>query len=249
MKHDLTQIAVILDRSGSMTSCEKQTIDNFNEFVNQQKAQPGEARLRLVQFDDKYEFLYDKRLQDVEHLTDKTFVPRGMTALNDAIGRTCEELGRTLASMPDHERPGKVIVVILTDGCENNSTNYTKWRVAEIVKHQRDKYNWAFIFMGADEHAVLQAQGYNIPIANAIHYSACDPLAYRSVSSTMSGTVSTYRQTGALQSFTQKDRDDAAGNALTTNATVAAGSTVTIKLPNGDETDITNTSTNTAGAA
>lgn len=231
MKQNSTQIVVILDRSGSMQSCQKQTIDNFNEFVDQQKAQPGEGRLRLVQFDDQYEFLYDKRLQDVEHLTEKTFMPRGMTALNDAIGRTCDEVGRSLASMPDHSRPGKVIVVILTDGCENNSHQYTKSRVAEIVKHQRDKYNWAFIFMGADEQAVLQAQQYNIPIDNAMHYSSFDPTAYRSTAATMSGTVSTYRQTGNLQAFTQKERDAAAGNGVivTPNATPnTTSSTVTI---------------------
>lgn len=238
MNQNLTQIAVILDRSGSMQDCQKQTIDNFNEFVNQQKAQPGEARLRLIQFDDQYEFWYDKRIQDVEPLTEKTFVPRGMTALNDAIGRTCEELGRTLEFTREHDRPGKVIVVVLTDGCENNSQNYTKWRVAEIVKHQREKYSWAFIFMGADEHAVLQAQQYNIPLANAIHYSSFDPLAYRGSTRTMSNTVSTYRQTGNLQAFTQKERDEAAGNVLVPNTT---GSTVTIPpvviVPGTDDVD------------
>ena len=189
-----------------------------------------------MQFDDRYEFLYDKPIQAVEPLTETTFVPRGMTALNDAIGRTCDELGKFLESMPEHDRPGKVIVVILTDGCENDSKRYTKWQVAGIVKHQRDKYNWAFIFMGADEHAVLQAQQYNIPIGNAIHFSQADPLAYRGSTATMSNTVSVYRQTGALQSFTQKDRDQAAGNTVVPNT--AGGSNVTIVIP-GDDTDTT----------
>ncbi len=200
-----------------------------------------------MQFDDRYEFLYDKPIQAVEPLTETTFVPRGMTALNDAIGRTCDELGKFLESMPEHDRPGKVIVVILTDGCENDSKRYTKWQVAGIVKHQRDKYNWAFIFMGADEHAVLQAQQYNIPIGNAIHFSQADPLAYRGSTATMSNTVSVYRQTGALQSFTQKDRDEAAGNTIVPNAPGATTVTLPLVIPS-DETDTTNTAT-TSGAA
>lgn len=211
MKNELTQIVVILDRSGSMLDCKKQTINNFNEFLSEQKRQPGEARLRLVQFDDQYEFLYDKPLQAAEPLTDTTFVPRGSTALNDAIGRTCDELGHELRHMAEIDRPGKVVVIVLTDGYENASKTYSQHKVKQIVGHQRSKYNWAFIFMGAEERAVMQAEQYNIPAANAMYTSTFDPCAYMSAGTTMSNSVSAYRSSGYLRAFTQQERDEAAG--------------------------------------
>lgn len=157
MDKTLTQIAVVLDRSGSMGSVVKPTIDNFNKFVEQQRATPGRARLRLVQFDHEYNFLYDKPLEQVEKLTTATFVPRGSTALFDAIGRTIDALGASLSITPETERPGKVIVLVLTDGYENASSLYTREQVASMVKHQREKYSWEFVFMGATQDAVLEA--------------------------------------------------------------------------------------------
>lgn len=241
MNKDLTQIAVILDRSGSMSSIRQQTIDNFNEFINEQKRQPGKARLRLVQFDDEYEFLFDRPLEAVEPLNQTTFVPRGSTALNDAIGRTCDQLGTDLASMSDSNRPGKVVVLILTDGEENASKEYTQSRVRDIIGHQRDKYSWAFIFMGAHEHAILQAQQLNIPAQNAL-YTRTSAASSLSATNTMSNTVSMYRSTGNLQAFNQADRAGASD----------AGAVVTPIDPNKLTKDNTNqqpptTATNTLG--
>ena len=116
MKKDLTQIILVLDRSGSMASVQQATISGFNEFINRQRALPGEANLLAVKFDDLYEPLYEGPLAQTPPLDNTTFVPRGMTALHDAIGRTIDGAGAKLASIPEDERPDKVVFVILTDG-------------------------------------------------------------------------------------------------------------------------------------
>lgn len=162
MDSSLTQIAVVLDRSGSMDSVITPTINNFNEFVRQQHAVPGSARLRLAQFDHEYELLYDKPIGEVEKLTEETFRPRGNTALLDAIGRTIDSLGDSLAAMPEEERPGKVIVLILTDGQENYSSLYSRQKIRAMIRHQREKYSWEFIFMGTTWSSVLDAKSYGI---------------------------------------------------------------------------------------
>ena len=136
MKANYTRIAVILDRSGSMQSVCEATVAGFNEFVRTQQSLPGEVKLKLVQFDDRYEVVFDEPLHQVPELTQQTFVPRGMTALLDAQGRTIVELGAELAEQPEEERPSKVIVLTLTDGLENASKSFTRDRVAELIVHE-----------------------------------------------------------------------------------------------------------------
>ena len=176
MNTNLTQIAIVLDRSGSMGSVVRPTIDSFNEFIALQKHEPGEARLMLVQFDQEYQFLYNKPLKEVEDLNTKTFVPRGSTALLDAIGRTIDDLGKQLDAMPQNERPGRVVVAIITDGGENASKDYGDYqypaRVAAMVDHQQKKYNWRFVFLGANQDAILTARGLNIGAGQALTYTA-----------------------------------------------------------------------------
>lgn len=212
MKQNLTYIAVVLDRSGSMDAVRKQTIDNFNEFVASQMRIPGEARLRLVQFDDEYKFMYDKPLDEVNKLNFDTFVPRGSTALYDAIGTMTDDLGNHLARMPEKNRPGKVIVLVLTDGYENASKNYTRGKVADMIQHQREKYNWLYMFMGATEDAVLVAQGLNIPMQNAIFTNITNAAAYKSSTASTANLMATYRSTGIFTGYTEADRTASAGN-------------------------------------
>ena len=173
MKTDLTDISVVLDRSGSMQSVRNDTIGGFNAFLKTQKEAPGEATLTLAQFDDQYEVVYSgKSIKDVPELTEKTFVPRGMTALLDAIGRTINATGSRLSALPENERPAKVIFVILTDGDENASKELTKEKVNELIKHQTEAYQWDFVFLGANQDAIKAGASMGILAGNSMSYAA-----------------------------------------------------------------------------
>ena len=172
MRNNFTRIAVILDRSGSMASCVESTVAGFNSFIGEQKKLPGDATVKMVQFDNEYEVVFDKPLKDAPELTQKTFVPRGSTALLDAQGRTIIDLGNELDKMPESERPSKVIVVVITDGEENASKEFKVEKISEMIKHQRDVYGWDFVFLGANQDAVKVAATMNIPMGSAISYNA-----------------------------------------------------------------------------
>jgi hypothetical protein len=172
MNHDLTRVAIILDRSGSMGSIREATITGFNEFIESLRAAPGNLMLKLVQFDDEYETVFDLPLHQVSRLTSDTFVPRGTTALLDAQGRTIVTLGQELNDLPESERPAKVIVMTMTDGMENASHIYTDAQVAAMVEHQRQVYQWQFLYLGANQDAIHVAAGMGIPQGGAITYFA-----------------------------------------------------------------------------
>ena len=160
---NLTEIICVLDRSGSMSNQVRDTIGGFNTFLKEQQAAPGEALLTLVLFDHEYNILYSGvNVRDVQPLDDKTYQPRGMTALNDAVGRAILEAGGRFASMPPEKRPGQVIVVITTDGHENASKEFTDAKVREMISHQREKYGWLFLFLAADIQSSIRAQSMGI---------------------------------------------------------------------------------------
>lgn len=170
-KPNSTLIAYVQDKSGSMASVRDAAISAYNEFIQSQKAVPGDAKITLVQFDTVYQFLYQGLdLPAVPALTHETYRPSGGTALLDAIGRTIIETGHTLEKMPEHERPSKVIVVIQTDGEENSSREFGKDKIKEMIEHQENKYSWEFVFLGADKNAIMTAQTYGIKASNAMAY-------------------------------------------------------------------------------
>lgn len=169
---NLTRIAVILDRSGSMQSIHKATIEGFNEFVGKLKSEPSEASLKLIEFDDKYETVFDTPLFRTRLLTPQDCLPRGLTALNDAIGTTIADLGKELSAIPGAERPDKVIVMIMTDGQENASRGYSPNQVARMIQHQKDHYNWEFLYLGANQDAVKVASRMNIDRDSSLTYAA-----------------------------------------------------------------------------
>lgn len=168
MNKNLTEIAFVLDRSGSMESMKEQAITGFNHFLADQVSHPGDARLTLVLFDDEYLVpVAAKSLHEVPPLDSATYVPRNTTALLDAIGQTIDEIGQRLANTPEPERPGQVIVAILTDGLENASTRYTWADIAGRIKHQHECYHWQFLFLGANQDAIATAARMHIHQANA----------------------------------------------------------------------------------
>lgn len=167
---DLRHIAVVLDRSGSMQSVKDDTEGGLKAFLEDQREVEGRTLVSLYQFDDQYEVVYENR--PVAEVPDFTLHPRGMTALLDAVGRTIAKVGEDFAKRPDAERPGEVVMVILTDGHENASSEYSRARVREMITHQQDKYGWVFVFLGADQDAFAAAGGMGIAADQALSYSS-----------------------------------------------------------------------------
>ena len=158
MNPNLTEIAYILDRSGSMESMQEPAVAAFNDFIKSQLDVPGDARLTLIQFDDAYEVpIAACPVQDIPQLTAATYTPRGMTALLDAIGRTIKDIDRRLSTLPDPEKPGKVILAIFTDGQENASREYTLKHISDLIRLYRDEKGWEFLFLAANQDAIASA--------------------------------------------------------------------------------------------
>lgn len=169
MKQGLTEIVCVLDRSGSMGTLQEETITRFNSFIKEQKDVPGEARVTVVLFDDQYDVLHTTvPLPELPELTNKDYFARGWTALNDAIGKTINEVGGRLDQMAEEDKPEKVIFVIITDGLENQSKEFPgedgRTKVKAMVDHQRENYQWEFLFLGANIDAVLTGQGYGVMV-------------------------------------------------------------------------------------
>lgn len=149
---DLSLIAALLDRSGSMQSIADDTRGGFDAYIASVKAQPGTTQVTLAQFDDQYEVVYHGRpIGDVPPLT---LEPRGSTALLDALGRFITEVGAALALLPEDQRPGDVTVLVMTDGHENASGEWTVAGVRDLIAQQESQYSWDFVFMGANMDAV-----------------------------------------------------------------------------------------------
>jgi hypothetical protein len=149
MNQNLTEIVFILDRSGSMSGLESDTIGGFNSFVTKQ-AEIGSTNLTTILFDDKYEILHNGIDAKKAVLTEKEYYTRGSTALLDAVGKTINDVGKRLGKTPEAQRPGKVIFVITTDGLENASAKFSYDEVKRMITHQGEKYSWEFIFLGAN---------------------------------------------------------------------------------------------------
>jgi uncharacterized protein (DUF305 family) len=168
MNKKLTEIAYILDRSGSMQPLVESAITGFNTFLKDQQETPGEANFTLVLFDDEYLLHADRApIAEVRPLDANTYVPRSMTALLDAIGRTIDNIGKKLAKTPEKDRPGKVIIAIYTDGYENASTDYDVKKISKMIRHQTDAFDWEFLFLAANEDAIATAASYGIDRKNA----------------------------------------------------------------------------------
>jgi hypothetical protein len=170
-----------------------EAVGGFNGFLDSQQKLPGDARLTLVLFDHEYIVTYDGRpIKEVPPLDGHTYVPRGTTALLDAIGRTINTIGERLDKTPEPDRPGKVLIVILTDGLENASQEFKRNQIYSMIKHQREKYSWEFIFLRANQDAIQAGSAIGIPTSNAATFNetpegvfeafsavACATAAYR----------------------------------------------------------------------
>lgn len=166
MRQDYTHIALIADRSGSMSASRDEAQTAINTFIRDQASQPGFCTLSLAQFDNEYDLIHDFTV--MTDVPEYRLEPRGMTALYDAVGRTIISIGSQLANLPEADRPALVTVVICTDGAENASQEFKQHHVAAMIKEQRERYNWKFIFLGVDIEAEQVAASIEIPIASAV---------------------------------------------------------------------------------
>jgi len=173
MNQNLTEIACVIDRSGSMEAMKAEAIMGFNAFLAEQKMAPGDVRFTLVLFDNEYLKVVDHQpLQSVQPLTDKTFEPRGTTALLDAMGRTIDEIGARLAKTAEQDRPSKVIIACMTDGEENSSKHYSNDKLAKMIEHQRTQYSWEFIFLGATLDSRRMAESWAVPTDDIVAFQS-----------------------------------------------------------------------------
>ncbi|GLC32825.1 vWA domain-containing protein [Clostridium omnivorum] len=173
MRKGLTELVFILDRSGSMSGLESDTIGGYNSMLEKQKNEPGEAVITTVLFDDKYELLHDRTsLIGIDPITDEEYFVRGSTALLDAVGKTINKIGSVQKHTAEDERAEHVMFVITTDGMENASREFSYEKVRKIIERQKIKYGWEFIFLGANIDAVATAERFGISKDRAANYNA-----------------------------------------------------------------------------
>jgi uncharacterized protein YegL len=166
---DLTHIEFVLDRSGSMQSIKEDIEGGFDAFIADQSSHPGRCTVSLAQFDNEYEVVFTAI--DVREVRPLVLQPRGATAMLDAIGRSVIALGERLAALPEAQRPGTVIVAIMTDGMENASREFRHETVKELITRQERAYNWQFLYMGADQDAIEVGASIGVPADRSLTYA------------------------------------------------------------------------------
>lgn len=196
MTNKKTEITFILDRSGSMSGLESDTIGGYNSLLEKQKDLEGECKITTVLFDDKIEVIYDRiDIKNIKNLTENEYYVRGMTALIDAIGYS---INKQINVHKAGEKSENVMFVIITDGYENSSKEFTSQKVKEMIEYQKEKYNWEFVFLGANIDSVETAKHYGIGADRAMDYKA-DSEGVSLNYEVMSDNLKNYRTEGKLQ--------------------------------------------------
>ena len=200
MKKDLTELVFILDKSGSMSGLENDTIGGYNSMLSKQRKVKGDCIVTTVLFSSGYELLHDRiDLRAVRPMTEKDYVAGGSTALLDAIGRTIQKTASAQKNTAEDYRAGRVMFVIITDGEENFSREYSAEKVKKMIKRQKEKYGWEFIFLGANIDAVKTAGRFGISSDRAADYVP-DGIGTKLNFCMMSNTVAAFREYGAVPS-------------------------------------------------
>ena len=209
MKKNLTELVFILDRSGSMAGREADTIGGFNAMTQKQRKEPGEALVSTVLFDNETQVIHDRvPLEKVPALTQKEYYVRGCTALLDAVGGAIHHIGNVHKYAREEDRPEKTLFVITTDGMENASRRYTYDKVKAMIEHQREKYGWEFLFLGANIDAAREAARFGIRADRAANYHA-DHIGTEVIYEAVSEAVCQVRSCAAPLSADWKRKIDA----------------------------------------
>ncbi|MBE7161430.1 MAG: VWA domain-containing protein [Williamsia herbipolensis] len=208
---NLSLVAALLDRSGSMQSIVDDTCGGFDAFIATERSADVETVVSLAQFDTEYEQVYTHRpIVDVPPLD---LQPRGGTALLDAIGRFVTEIGTDLAARPEQDRPGAVTVLVMTDGMENSSREWTVDAVRALIRQQEEQYAWTFVFLGANMDAVDVGTSMGFSADRSLTYAAAPDQvrkAYHAVSNLQARGRESRRAGRPVEGFTTGERDSTA---------------------------------------
>ena len=198
-RNNITELVFILDRSGSMSGLEKDTIGGFNGMIEKQRKVEGECYVSTVLFDHESEVLHDRmQLSEIKPMTDKDYTVRGCTALLDAIGDAIHHIGNIHKYARPEDVPAHTLFVITTDGMENASRKYSSERIKQMIERQKAKYGWEFLFIGANIDAVETAARYGIDQDRAVDYHA-DKEGTEVLYNVVADAVSTLRDCGGIQ--------------------------------------------------
>ncbi len=208
MKKGLTELVFILDKSGSMMGLERDTIGGFNAMLKKQKETEGECCITTVLFDNRYELLHDRTdIRAVSPITEKEYCVGGSTALLDAIGLTMRKIINVQRSTAEDYRAENVIFVIITDGQENSSSQFSSDKVKAMIEHEKSKYGWEFIFLGANIDAVETAERFGIAPDRAQNFHA-DSRGVELNFATVSSAVTSFRKNSVMPSAWSRDIDE-----------------------------------------
>jgi uncharacterized protein YegL len=208
MKANLTDITLVVDRSGSMDQVKEDAEGGVNTFISEQGKEPGEALLTLVQFDTEYEFLH--KGMPIQQVPKYELIPRGTTALLDAVGKAINETGERLAKIDEGDRPGLVIFVVMTDGQENSSKEFTKAQLKKMIEKQQNEFNWHFTFLGANQDAFAEAGGMGIHKDGVANYAMDKVSATYKVVGSKVARMRAQRSSGETvkNDFTDEEREE-----------------------------------------
>ena len=208
IKNGITELVFILDRSGSMSGLESDTIGGFNAMIEKQKKQDGKCYVSTVLFDNVSEVLHDRvTLTDIKPMTDREYTVRGCTALIDAIGGAIHHIGNVHKYARPEDVPEHTIFVITTDGMENASHKYSSDKVKKMIERQKEQYGWEFLFIGANIDAVETAAQYGISKDRAVNYNA-DEVGTKILYETVSKAVCDVRYSLSIDDDWSKDIDE-----------------------------------------
>ena len=204
MKKGLTEIVFILDKSGSMSGLEADTIGGYNSFLERQKKEEGEAYVSTVLFSDTNSVIHDRvPISKIEPMNDKQYSVGGCTALLDAIGGAIKHIGNVHKYAREEDRPEKTVFVITTDGQENSSRVYDYEKIKKLVKKQQEKYGWEFIFLGANIDAISEAGKLGICADRAVQYE-CDEVGTSLNYECLCSTIADFRSGKDLSGWKSK---------------------------------------------
>lgn len=207
MKKDLCELVFILDRSGSMSGLESDTIGGYNAMLDKQKKEVGEAFVTTVLFDDNYELLHDRiNIRGINTITEKDYYVRGTTALLDAIGKTINKITNAHKHTIEDERPSKTLFIITTDGLENASREFNDKKVKKMIEERKES-GWEFIFLGANIDAVKVGKDFGIKEDECVNYNS-DGLGTTTLYESVSQAVSFMRASGKLDKSWRNNIDE-----------------------------------------
>ena len=202
----LTDITIILDRSGSMDVIKDATIEGFNSFLKKQKSGEFDTNLTFVQFDDEYQMLYEEKdIKSVKYLNSKSFQPRGTTSLLDAIGTSINLTKQRLNNKSKLKRTKDVVIAIITDGYENSSTKFPYNKVFKMIRKRELKDGWNFVFLGANQDAIKEGEKFGINPDRALSFD-CSENGVKNVFHSMSNVFFDLPKSNSPIKFSEEDR-------------------------------------------